>query len=448
VFVVEGSRHQLWVGAAVLFTLSAAANLASPVYPVYQQIYSMSDWTMTALYAAYIVSCLPSLLLFGSAADALGRRPVLLAAIGCVGLGTAMFAVDAVGTLGLFAGRVLLGVGLGLGTGAGIALMVEASPLRRPWLGSTSATVSFVLGAGAGPILAGALAQSAGAVLTVPSLVMLGLLGVNAAIVLALRMHRPADRRRWRPTRPSVPAQMRLSFSIAAVTGFLGWAALGIFLALLPSMAESAIPGSTTLTAGAVVGSVLIISAVCQLIAPMLEPRAAQTIGLSLLAFGAALLLSSNLSGLGASTALALMATAAVVTGAGHGLSYWGANREIDVLAPSSRRAGITAALYLAFYIGTGLPAIGVGVIAMGTPLIDAIMVITLVLLLTTIIFIPVPSLTLTAVRRPRAIPEVLSVVDTGSEIVDHARSGGVVADRRSADDSLVESSRPACSAR
>lgn len=392
----------MWIGAAVLFTLSAAANLASPLYPLYQQTYSMADSTMTALYASYVISCLPSLLLFGSAADAFGRKPVLSAAIGLVSVGTAMFAFDTVGVSGLFAGRVLTGIGLGLGTGAGIALMVEASPARRPWLGSTVATMSFVLGTGAGPILAGGLTETTES-LTVPFFAMLGLLLCSAALVLVLRIHKPITRQRWRPTWPSVPGPMRSSFNIAAVTGLLGWAALGLFLALLPSMTESAIPQSSTLASGLIVGSVLVVSAAVQLLAPKLQPRAAQTIGLTLMGIGAALLLSSNLPSLSASTALVLMAIAALATGAGHGLSYWGANREIDVLTPSRQRAGITAALYLAFYAGAGLPAIIVGTIAIGTSLIDAIMIFTLVLLLAVIVFIPIPSLALTTVRRSRA---------------------------------------------
>ena len=406
---IRGSRPQLWIGAAVLFTLSAAANLASPLYPLYQQTYSMADSTMTALYASYVISCLPSLLLFGSAADAFGRKPVLSAAIGLVSVGTAMFAFDTVGVSGLFAGRVLTGIGLGLGTGAGIALMVEASPARRPWLGSTVATMSFVLGTGAGPILAGAVTEMAAGptsgawALAAPFWVMLALLIVTAVLVLILRFHKPITRQRWRPTWPSVPGPMRSSFNIAAVTGLLGWAALGLFLALLPSMTESAIPQSSTLASGLIVGSVLVVSAAVQLLAPKLQPRAAQTIGLTLMGIGAALLLSSNLPSLSASTALVLMAIAALATGAGHGLSYWGANREIDVLTPSRQRAGITAALYLAFYAGAGLPAIIVGTIAIGTSLIDAIMIFTLVLLLAVIVFIPIPSLALTTVRRSRA---------------------------------------------
>lgn len=400
---IRGSRRQLWIGGVVLFTLSAAANLASPLYPLFQQSYSMSDQMMTALYATYVISCLPSLLLFGSAADAFGRKPVLLAAIGCVSVGTVLFAFEAIGVSGLFAGRVLTGIGLGLGTGAGIALMVEASPARRPWLGSTVATISFVLGTGAGPIIAGAVTQMAAGALTPAFWVMLALLIVTAVLVVLLRLHRPITRQRWRPTWPSVPGPMRSSFNIAAVTGLLGWAALGLFLALLPSLSESALPESSTLTSGLIVGSVLVISAASQLLAPKFQPRAAQTMGLTLMGLGAALLLSSNLPSLGAPASLGLMATAAIATGAGHGLSYWGANREIDVLTPSRQRAGITAALYLAFYAGAGLPAVVVGTIAITTSLIDAIMIFTLVLLLAVIVFIPVPSLALTAVRRSRA---------------------------------------------
>lgn len=400
----KGSAHQLWVGAAVLFTLSAAANMASPLYPMYQQHYAISDWTMTALYAAYVASCVPALVLFGSAADALGRKPVLLAAIGCAGVGTLLFAVSSIGIFGLFAGRILLAIGLGLGTGAGIALMVEASPNRVPWLGSTAATISFVLGAGAGPIFTGAVTTLDAGAMTTPFILMVGVLVLNAVLVFGLRMHRPFTRQRWRPTRPSVPSPMFWNFNIAAITGFLGWAALGIFLALLPSMAESVLTGSGTLTSGLIIGAVLVISAACQLIAPVLAPRAAQTIGLSLLGLGSALLLSSNLSALGSSTALVLMVLAAMTTGVGHGLSYWGANREIDVLTPPTQRAGITAALYIAFYAGVGVPAIAVGMISMALPLLNATMFVNLALLLAIISFIPVPSLVQTTIRRSELV--------------------------------------------
>ena len=389
------------VGAAVLFTLAAAANMASPLYPSYQRMYDMSDPTMTALYAIFACTALPTLLFFGSSADAFGRRPALLLGIVCAMVGTGLFTVDDIGVPGLFLGRIMHGVGLGLGTGAGIALMVEASPPRWPSLGSTAATIAFVLGTGTGPMVAGVIAEASGDA-SIPFAAMLAALMATAVAVGLLRMHRPITRQRWRPAWPSVPDRMRVSFGVAAATGFLGWAAIGVFLALLPSVAASLLSGSNTAATGSVVGSVLLVSALSQTFAPTLETRAAQTIGLTLLGLGIALLLSSNIVALEESTTLAMMALAAVVTGAGHGLSYWGANREMDILTPPAQRAGVSAALHLAFYAGSGAPAIGVGMLSMGSSLVSAITMVSLVLLLCTIAFLPIPSLTLTPVRRPR----------------------------------------------
>lgn len=404
---IRGTRRQLWFGALVLLILSAAANMASPLYPLLQEAHGMSESLMTSLYATDVFSCLPSLLLFGSAADTFGRKPVLLAAIGLVGFGTAIFGIDTAGIAGLFIGRALVGIGLGLGTGAGIALMVEASPARRVWLGSTLATVSFVLGSGLGPILAGVVSSLSTAPLFLPFLVMVVLIVIVMVLIAMMPLQRPITRQRWRPTWPSVPGAMRTSFNIAALTGFIGWTALGLFLALLPSMAQSIIPKSGTLTSGLIVGSVLVVSAASQLIAPKLQPRAAQTLGLTLMGLGAALLLSSNLPEISPSAVKIIMVFAAVATGVGHGLSYWGANREIDVLTPPKNRAGISAALYLAFYAGAGAPAVIVGVLALSMPLVIGTMIFTLALLLATIVAIPVPSLSQTAIRQSKAEPVI-----------------------------------------
>lgn len=400
---IRGTRRQLWFGALVLLILSAAANMASPLYPLLQEAHGMTESTMTALYATYVLSCLPSLLLFGSAADVFGRKPVLLAAIALVGFGTAIFGIDTAGIAGLFAGRALIGIGLGLGTGAGIALMVEASPARKVWLGSTTATISFVLGSGLGPILAGVVSSQSSAPLVMPFLVMVVLIVVVMVLIALMPLQRPITRQRWKPTWPSVPGAMRTSFNIAALTGFVGWAALGLFLALLPSMAQSILPNSGTLTSGAIVGAVLVVSAASQLVAPKFQPRAAQTLGLTLMGLGAALLPSSNLPQISPAAVTTIMAFAAVTTGIGHGLSYWGANREIDVLTPPKNRAGISAALYLAFYAGAGAPAVIVGALALSMPLVTGTMIFTLVLLLATIASIPVPSLSQTVVRRSKA---------------------------------------------
>ena len=395
----KAGPQQFWAGAAALFLLSAAANMASPLYPLYQQLYDMPDLTMTLLYATFAATAIPALLLFGSAADALGRKPVLLAGLCSAAAGTALFAIDGVGVTALFAGRVLLGIGLGLGTGAGIALMVEASPAHRPALGSTGATIAFVAGTGAGPVMAGFVATHASAI-AAPFLVMLAGLALGGVMVTTTRTGRPLVRQRWRPTWPAVPIQMRSSFTISAVTGLLSWCAVGVFLALLPSMTAAVMTDPSPAVSGLLAGAMLLVSALSQLWAPHLQPRAAQTIGLCALAIGMALLLGSYLPLFGSSGVLAMMAAAAVATGAGHGISYWGAGRETDSLTPPNGRAGVTAALYLAFYAGAGLPAVGVGLLSMNASLTWAITLVSMVMVLAMIAFLPIPSLVQTTIFR------------------------------------------------
>lgn len=398
--------RQMWVAGAVLAVLSAAANMAGPLYPAYQQMWAMSDLTMTALYATFAVVAVPSLLLFGPAADALGRKPVLVIGLACALGGTVLFAVDG-GVPVLFLGRVLLGMGLGMGTGAGVAMMVEASPPLRPTLGSTSATLVFVGGSGFGPLMAGAAAQYLPAPTTVPFVVMSVLVVLALASVCTLDGPLLPARQRWRPTRPAVPVSMRHSFVIAGITGFLGWTVAGVFLALLPSVTESVMATPNRAVSGAVVGAVLLCSALSQPVAPRLEPRAAQTIGLTALAVGMTLLVSSYLPLFDGGRALVLVAVAAVISGCGHGISYWGASREVDTLTPHRSRAGVTAALYLSFYAGAGFPAVAAGMLSLATPLTIAIPVISMVLVLAIVVFLPVPSLVQTPIfhRAHREIP-------------------------------------------
>lgn len=412
--LVRSLTPQMWVAGTALAVLSAAANMAGPLYPAYQHMLDMSDLTMTALYATFAVVAVPSLLLFGPAADALGRKPVLTTGLACAFGGTLLFVVGG-GVPVLFLGRVLLGIGLGMGTGAGIAMMVQASPPLRPTRGSTLATLTFVGGSGAGPLMTGVLSQYLPAPTIVPFAVMMGLVALTLLLVLTLDGPGLPTRQRWRPTRPEVPASMRHSFVIAAITGFLGWTVAGVFLALLPSVIASVMATPNRTVSGLVVGVVLLCSALSQLVAPRLEPRAAQTIGLTALAIGMTLLVGSYLPLFAGARALILMAVAAVVCGCGHGISYWGASREVDALTPHRSRAGVTAALYLSFYAGAGAPAVLVGMLSLTVPLVTAIPVVSMALVLCIVAFLPVPSLVQTPVldRSRRQIPRTREPEDS-----------------------------------
>lgn len=97
-----------------------------------------------------------------------------------------------------------------------------------------------------------------------------------------------------------------------------------------------------------------------------LGTRNAQLAGLGALLVGLGLLATTA----GDSTSITLVA--AVAARAGHGSAYRGASAAVDAVAPADRRGALTAALYLAFYLGAGFPAVSVGLVTIGHPLATA----------------------------------------------------------------------------
>ena len=93
--------------------------------------------TTTVIYATYAGGVLFALLVFGRWSDAIGRRPVLLAGVGCALASAVVFLVaDSVPLL--LVGRVLSGLSAGIFTGTATAAVIEAAPpswrtARRRW---------------------------------------------------------------------------------------------------------------------------------------------------------------------------------------------------------------------------------------------------------------------------------------------------------------------------
>ncbi|WP_344566876.1 hypothetical protein [Streptomyces axinellae] len=79
---------------------------------------------------------------------------------------------------------------------------------------------------------------------------------------------------------------------------------------------------------------------------------------------------------LGAATGAASLPAAlgsALLAGAGHGLAFSGATGAVYARTPAGQRAGTGAALYLLFYLGSGTPAVAIGLMADWMPLPTAV---------------------------------------------------------------------------
>src|SRR6059036_493836 len=71
--------------AALVVGLGLFASVTpSPLYRTYSVLWHFSPLTLTLIYATYAFGVLASLLLAGGVSDEVGRRPVLLVAIGAL----------------------------------------------------------------------------------------------------------------------------------------------------------------------------------------------------------------------------------------------------------------------------------------------------------------------------------------------------------------------------
>src|SRR5438477_525001 len=127
-------------------------------------------------------------------------------------------------------GRSVGGLAVGMASSAATAALVELEPKRDARRPALLAGLAQAGGSGAGPLIAGLLAEWAPDPLRLPYFV---LLGATALVALcALRIPEPLRGRsgRWQVTRPAVPAGIRRPFARVALTAAVLWAAVALFL--------------------------------------------------------------------------------------------------------------------------------------------------------------------------------------------------------------------------
>src|ERR1700735_2376468 len=171
-----------WGMAGVLGLLVFASSAPSPLYGVYQQHWRFSTTTLTAIFGVYALALIVTLLLVGGLSDYVGRRPVIVAALGVeIGAMSLFLAANDVGWL--YGARVLQGCAVGAATSALSAALIDLQPE-----GSTRAPVvnSFVPGFGlaAGALITSALVQYAPAPTRLIWALLLGAFALAIPVVL------------------------------------------------------------------------------------------------------------------------------------------------------------------------------------------------------------------------------------------------------------------------
>lgn len=350
------------LAASVIGIALLASGTPSPLYPAYSALWGLSPLVLTLVYAIYAVGVVTALLVAGRLSDQVGRRPVLIGALGALIVATVLF-MAAESVIWLFAARALQGVATGMALAAASAALLDLHPRRDPAGAGLANGVVSAGGMAVGVIASAAVVQLVPDPRVLAYVIQLMLFAV--ALALTTRMPEPVTRR-TRPRlvlqRPSVPGPTRRAFALAALSVLASWSMVGLFLSLGPQLAADVLHSSAALVGGAVLFTFVAPAAVAQAVLARMAPWTAAAGGATVLAIGVAAIVVASLTDSGV-----LLLAGAAFGGAGFGLAFLGALRTLTAAMPATHRAEVMASFYLVAYASLSVPAIVAGILV--TPL-------------------------------------------------------------------------------
>jgi MFS family permease len=345
--------------AASVIGLGLFASITpSPLYRSYSVLWHFSPLTLTLVYATYAVGVLASLLLVGRVSDDVGRRPVLLVALGLLMLSTALF-IFAASLAWLFVARGLQGLATGAAVSAASAALLDLHPRRDPAGVALATGVASTSGIGLGALVSSSLVQLGSAPRVLPFVVLLVLFA--AAFAGAYWMPEPvAERSRFRLTveRPTVPRVVRRPFFLAALAVLSSWSIGGLFFSLGPALSAHLFNTTNVIVSAIGIVALAASGAVSQLVLGRTAPWIGASAGSVALAAGMVLIVLAA-----ASDSSATYLIGSILGGAGFGIAFLGGLRTLAAAIPPDHRAAVLSAFYIVAYLSLSVPAVLAGLL-------------------------------------------------------------------------------------
>lgn len=349
------SRRPFRAVAYVLAVTAFGAGAPTPLYAIYELRFGFSSIALAAIFAAYTLGVVATMLLVAPLADSVGRRPILVFGM-AVTLASALVFLFASGPLVLAIARAVSGLAVGATTGTAAAAMADLEPYRDQHHVARVCVAANFGGVSLGVLSSSLLVQGGWAPTEYVFFVLIAASALG--IVAVLFTPETASRLRAGARRlPSilVPADLRRPFWVAAGALASCYALYGLFGALAPTFLGVVIGLGGGLVSGAIIASLFGSASLAQLALGQVRDRRAMLLGFPLLLLGLALLVLGLLLG-----ELALLIAGAVGLGVGIGAAFMGSTTLIDRLAPDAIRAEVLSAFYLVGYLALAVPTIGV----------------------------------------------------------------------------------------
>ncbi len=320
--------------ALIMGTIGTA--LASPLYPIYQQIWHLSPSQITYIFVAYMFGCLGTLLFLGRTSNTIGFLRTLQIGLVFISIGL-VISVFAENALILSVGRFIIGIASGLMTTSAMLGMMQTIPETHKQLAPQLVSILTAIGFGLGPFVGGVIAQFSQAPLITPYLPII--LGAVLCFVGLFWLKTPAFERQPFSIAPKLlrpEPQYHAVFMIVGLTAFNAFAAFSLFASLSPSFVQNILPWHGPLVSGTAITCILLISAVVQFFAKAVPAKKCLNIGLiimlvSLVSLALCMILKASI----------LFFASDILFGIGHGFALMGAFGVIHAITTLQNRAAV-----------------------------------------------------------------------------------------------------------
>src|SRR5690606_4524447 len=159
-------RPFLMVSLALMMGTIGTA-LASPLYPIYQQLWHLLPSQLTYIFVAYMLGCLSALLLLGRTSNSLGFLRTLRIGLALITLGLILSVFGRHAPI-LALGRFLIGIASGLMTTSAMMGVMHTIPESHKHTAPQLISIITAMGFGLGPLVGGVIAQFSAAPLVMP----------------------------------------------------------------------------------------------------------------------------------------------------------------------------------------------------------------------------------------------------------------------------------------
>ncbi|MFF3909995.1 MFS transporter [Streptomyces sp. NPDC001848] len=346
----------VWLAAWPVTAVFILSNAATPLYVLWQRDIGFTKGTLTVVFAFYIVGLLGSLLVSGVVSDRLGRKPVLLPALG-LALAACLIFATAGSVIALIVARLFTGIAVGAVVSAGMAAVTDVAGPERKRLAALLASCAMVFGAGLGPLLAGVLSETLPAPTVTVFIVEMILLVTAVIAVLRMPVRRPTAPAKGAWIRvPGVPRGNGMQLTLGIAVFAPGITATSFVLSLGPSLLAGLLDTTSRIVSGAMAFVMFLAATGVQFAVQKLRRRTILVAG----AVSTTLSMTALVTAVHTASVPVLIA-AALLAGAGQGMGQLGGLSLLNSTVPAQRLAEANAALNVGGYIPAGLLPVSAG---------------------------------------------------------------------------------------